>query len=119
MTGSRRVRAASSPPPTFSREAYPLPTKPAGWKPLHLIFRTANLPRLPEIHRADMLAILSYPIYEKAAYPSKYSIKTLAWMGDAALLLAATKAVLLGPFEDKTNPHLGVGTPCESRMLRH
>ena len=108
MPDGRRSQLSRSPAPTFTREAYALPSKPVGWQPLHLIFRAGKLPRLPEIHRPEILAVLKSTAYEKAVGPSKHSIKTLAWMGDAALHLAATKAVLLGPFEDKTNPHLSV-----------
>lgn len=92
----------------FTREAYPLPDKRFGWEPLHLIFRVAKLPRLPEIHSPDILAVLSSRCYERGVAPSNHSIKTLAWMGDAVLLLASTKATLLAKFEDKTNRHLSV-----------
>lgn len=95
----------------FTRGGHPLPSKRARWGPLHLTFRPGKLPKLPVIHSPDILLVLSCPDYSRAVKPSKHSIKTLAWMGDAVLQLAATKATLLNSgFEEKTNPHLSVCT---------
>lgn len=98
-------------PSTFTRVALPLPEKRDKWGPLHLTFRPGKLPKLPIIHSSDILAVLSCPRYDIPSGPSKHSIKTLAWMGDAVLQLQATKAtLLLAGFEEKTNRHLSVGS---------
>lgn len=112
MSNTLQKGGPSRPTPlTFTRAAHPLPSKHGGWDPLHLTFRPGKLPKLPVIHSPDILFVLSCTDYARAVKPSKHSIKTLAWMGDAVLQLAATKAtLLLSGFEEKTNPHLSVCT---------
>lgn len=94
--------------PAFPGIAYPLPKKKPGWEPLHLTFRHAALPRLPSIHSRAILAVMKCGAYEKPIPPSNHSIKTLAWMGDAVLYLAATKATLKAAVGGKNGQHLTV-----------
>jgi hypothetical protein len=75
-------------------KAYPLPAKILSWEPLHLAFRHAKLPNLPKIHDPHIWSVLHNANYERSSKPSGHSIKTLAWCGDAVLLLASTKACL-------------------------
>jgi hypothetical protein len=74
--------------------AHPLPAKIEHWDALHLTFRHFGLPHLPTIHNVAIRNVLSSAAYDRPIAPSRYSIKTLAWMGDGVLYLAATKACL-------------------------
>jgi len=88
------MTSSISPEDGVDRRAHPLPPKIPGWEPLHLTFRHAKLPDLPVVHDQHVWNILQCQNYEKSHKPSGHSIKTLAWMGDAVLYLASTKACL-------------------------
>jgi hypothetical protein len=96
--------------PKGHRKAHPLPAKIRGWGPLHLTFRHAKLPDLPVIHDAHISSLLKSKNYEKSCEPSGHSIKTLAWMGDAVLYLASTKACLKAGLNSGNHKRLQVST---------
>lgn len=96
--------------PKGHRKAHPLPAKIRGWEPLHLTFRHAKLPDLPVIHDTHIWSLLQSKNYEKSCEPSGHSIKTLAWMGDAVLYLASTKACLKAGLHSGNHKRLQVST---------
>jgi hypothetical protein len=101
-----------SPPITEEyRRAHPLPAKISGWEALHLTFRHAKLPDLPIVHDPHIWSILQNRTYEKSVSPSGHSVKTLAWMGDAVLYLASTKACLRAGVNSGNHKQLQVSFP--------
>jgi hypothetical protein len=108
MTTSRSLS------PEERRRAYPLPAKIPGWEPLHLTFRHAKLPELPVIHDPHIWSVLRNSNYERSSGPSGHSIKTLAWMGDAVLYLASTKACLRAGLNSGNHKRLQVSLPDSS-----
>jgi hypothetical protein len=115
MAAAHRVDSYSPPlqpsPPVHN--AQPLPRKMIGWEPLHLTFRHTALPDLPTIHNPTIAAAIRGKIYEASAGPSGHSVKSLAWMGDAVLYLASTKACLKAGLQGgkSRSQQLGVNPP--------
>jgi hypothetical protein len=98
MATAHRVDSYS-PPVAPVHNAQPLPRKMIDWQPLHLTFRHSALPALPTIHSPSIAAALRGRIYDVSAGSSGHSVKSLAWMGDAVLYLASTKACLKAGLE--------------------
>jgi hypothetical protein len=114
-----KMAASTSSAPQGDRKAYLLPAKIPSWEPLHLAFRHANLPNLPKIHDPHIWAVLQNASYEKSSKPSGHSIKTLAWCGDAVLLLSSTKACLKAGLLSGNHRVLQVSLFCPSSMVSH
>lgn len=110
---------STSPGPDGERKAHPLPAKIPSWEPLHLAFRHAKLPHLPRIHDSHIWSVLRNHSYEKSSKPSGHSIKTLAWCGDAVLLLASTKACLKAGLNSGNHRQLQVSLPHPVKMTSH
>lgn len=99
---------ATSPATDSARKAHPLPAKIASWEPLHLTFRHTKLPDLPVIHHPEIWSVLQSKRYEQPIGSLGHSIQTLAWMGDAVLYLASTKACLKAGLKGQKCKQLGV-----------